>query len=156
MRVSIILIGLGLALGATLIAGSVQAQNDDHLQCYRIRDPLRLEGLVDISSMQFGLEPGCEISTAVLFCVPADAENLEVRDERGGDDDEDDSDSDSDGTASEITLLPLSARPAPGDRICYRVKCPRSDPPAREVTDPFGTRTIRRFRTKMLCTPAVK
>ncbi len=64
MRVSIILIGLGLALGATPISGPVQAQTDDHLKCYQIKGDLKLKGLVDIDTPQFGLDPGCKITKA--------------------------------------------------------------------------------------------
>ncbi len=56
MRVSIILIGL-LALGATLIAGRAQAQIDDHMRCYKIKDTQKLKGTVDIDTAQFGLAP---------------------------------------------------------------------------------------------------
>ena len=43
----------------------------DHLKCYRILDPQKLRGIVDLDSPQFGLEPGCKIRKAMKFCVPA-------------------------------------------------------------------------------------
>ena len=55
MRVSIILIGLGLMLGAVLIGGAVQAQTNDHLKCYQVKGDLKLKGFVDIETPQFGL-----------------------------------------------------------------------------------------------------
>ena len=57
MRAFIRLIRLGLALGAALIAGSVQAQTEDHLKCYRIKGDIKLKGLVNIETAQFGLDP---------------------------------------------------------------------------------------------------
>ncbi len=67
MRASISLIRLGLALGAALIAGSVQAQTEDHLKCYQIKGDLKLKGLVDIETPQFGLDPDCKITKAKFF-----------------------------------------------------------------------------------------
>ena len=43
-----------------------------------------------------------------------------------------------------------------GDRICYDVKCPKVIIDDQEVTDQFGTRTLTKFKAKMVCTPAVK
>lgn len=58
------------------------AQVDDHLKCYKIRDPLLLKRIVDLDSRQFGLEPGCKISRAQLFCVPVTKKVREVFKER--------------------------------------------------------------------------
>ncbi len=140
MRVSIIIIGLGIMLGAVLIAGAVQAQTNDHLKCYQVKGDLKLKGLVDIETPQFGLEPGCKIKKAKFFCAPATKSNVDVVD----------------GEKQPITPLLLSAPPAPGDRICWQVKCPEPFPPDTEVTDQFGTQTLTKFKTKLLCTPAVK
>ena len=48
----------------------VETQIADHLKCYKVTDPLRLSGVVDLNSPQFGAETGCIISKARLFCVP--------------------------------------------------------------------------------------
>ncbi len=141
MRVSIILIGLVLALGAALIAGSVQAQTNDHLKCYRVKGDLKLKGFVNIETPQFGLEPGCKIGKPKFFCVPATKSDVAVIDGK---------------TKQPITPLPLSAPPAPGDRICWQMKCPVSSPPDQVVTDQFGTQTLTKFKARLLCTPAVK
>ena len=141
MRVSIRLIRLGLALGAALIAGSVQAQTEDHLKCYRIKGDIKLKGLVNIETAQFGLDPDCKITKAKFFCVPATKSNVDVVDAK---------------TKDPITPLPLSGRPAPGDRICWQVKCPGALPPDQVVTDQFGTQNLTKFKTKLLCTLAVK
>ena len=141
MRLPIIFTGLGLALGAALIAGPAQAQIGDHMRCYKIKDTQKLKGTVDIDTAQFGLAPNCKISKASLLCVPADKSNESVIDRRTGD---------------PVTPLPLSALPLPGDQLCYRVKCKDTPPPDTEVTDQFGTRLVTKFKERFLCTPAVK
>ena len=141
MRLSIIPIGLGLTLGATLVVGSVQAQTEDHLTCYQVKGDLKLKGLLDLTTPQFGLEEGCRITKPKFFCVPATKSNLDVVDGK---------------TKEPITPLPFSAAPAPGDRICWKVKCPEPFPPDQLVTDQFGTQTLTRLKAKLLCTPAVK
>ena len=40
-------------------AGPAQAQ--DHEKCYKIKDPAKIKGLVDLTTPQFGLESGCVI-----------------------------------------------------------------------------------------------
>ncbi len=140
MRVPIILVGLGLALGVALAAGSVQAQIDDHLKCYKIKDDIKLKGTVDLNSPKFGLEPGCKIGKAKLFCVPATKSNVQVQAKND------------DGP---VDPLPIFGPPAPGDRICYKVKCPGLPPPGTTASDQFGTHNMTRLRAFMLCTPAV-
>jgi len=44
----------------------------------------------------------------------------------------------------------------PGDRLCYKIRCPAPSPPDTLVTDQFGTRTVTRLRARLSCTPAVK
>ncbi len=55
-----------------------------------------------------------------------------------------------------VEPLPIFGPPAPGDRICYKISCPRPFPPEQEVTDQFGTRAVKRLRPFLLCTPALK
>jgi len=43
----------------------------DHLKCYRVKDTLRLSGTLDLNSPQFGLEPGCKVSSTALFRRPS-------------------------------------------------------------------------------------
>jgi uncharacterized protein DUF1566 len=42
------------------------------------------------------------------------------------------------------------------DRICYKVSCPKLDPPVADQTvfDLFGSHTLTKLKTGMLCTPA--
>jgi len=54
-----------------------------------------------------------------------------------------------------ITLLGVSG-PNPGDRICYKIRCPGNPPTLPEISDVFGTRVLRGVRATTLCVPAVK
>jgi hypothetical protein len=126
-----------LALLAT--AGTGRAQIADHLKCYKIKDPLKIIGRADLDTPQLGLDPGCKITSAKLFCVPSTKTNVAVVDKT---------------TKQPITPLSIVG-PDPGDRICYKVKCeqPVAD---QEVTDQFGTRTVTKLKAWVVCTPAVK
>jgi hypothetical protein len=122
-----------------LVATTAPAQMPDHLACYKVTDALNLTGSVDLAAPQLGLDQSCRVSTAKLFCVPATTANPAATDKR---------------TGQPITPLPIPG-PDPGARICYKVKCPKADVPDRLVTDPFGTRVVRKFRGELLCAPAV-
>jgi uncharacterized repeat protein (TIGR01451 family) len=123
------------------LAAPATAQVADHLTCYKVRDPLLFRGTVDLDSPQFGLQPGCRIAshTPPLFCVPSEKTAVDVVNKQG----------------QPITPLPVGG-PDPGDRICYKVRCPAASPPDTEVSDQFGTRTLTRMRARLFCTPAVK
>jgi len=129
----------GLVLAFGFAGAPTQAQEADHLQCYKIADGLKLTGTLDLESPQLGLAPGCRISAAKLFCVSATARNVAATDKA---------------TGEPITPAPVSG-PDPGDRICYKLKCPAASIPDQQATDPFGTRTVRKPRAAMLCTPAI-
>src|SRR5437667_1295835 len=111
----------------------------DHLKCFKVKDALNLAGTVDLDTPQFGADPGCTISKAKLFCVPATKTNVTVTDKS---------------TGAPITPLPVGG-PNPGDRICYKIKCPTAVPD-QQVTDQFGARTLSKFKASLLCTPAVQ
>src|SRR2546426_4175192 len=127
--------------GLFFASAPLHAQVPDHLKCYRIKDPVKLTGIVNLNTPQFGAENGCTISTASLFCVPATKAVVSAKDKA---------------TGSPITPLKFWAPPAPGDRVCYKVKCPRPSPADQQVTDQFGTRILARPKAALLCTPAVK
>ena len=123
----------------TAAAAPATAQVADHLKCYRIKDPLKLAGTADLNTPQFGTDAGCILKNATLFCVPATKTNVTATDKA---------------TGTPITPLPVSG-PQPGDRICYKAKCPNllAD---QSVTDQFGNRTVSKFKASLLCTPAFK
>jgi len=121
---------------------------NDHLKCYKVKDPLRLSGVVDLNGPQYGLEPNCKISRPLLFCVPV------VKTVKSAFDT-------STNPPTPITPQPVPG-PDPGDRICYRISCPPGPSISQLVTDQFGTRGVSgigkgfHFQAFMLCTPAVK
>lgn len=111
-----------------------RAQIADHLECYKIKDPLRLKGIVDLDSPQFGQDAGCKISKAKLFCVPA---SKTVRE-------------------SNVETRLVTGEPQSDDRICYKIKCPPASPVDQETSDQFGTRVLSRVKPTMVYTPARK
>jgi hypothetical protein len=127
------------AVTAVLFASPAVVGAQDHEECYQIKDPSKLKGVVDLTSPQFGLEPGCKVGKAKFFCVPASKSNVSM-------------------TLNNVPLVPLPvyAPPAPVDRICYKVKCPIPGPASQNVTDQFGNRTLTKFKVAYMCTPAVK
>lgn len=129
-------------LSILLLTGVTHAQPFDHEQCYKIKDPVKLSGIVDMDAPQFNLEPGCKIGKAKFFCAPAEKTFVSATDKA---------------TGLPIAPLPLYAPDATVDRICYKAKCPEPvPPPDTNVTDQFGNRTLAKFKTSMICTPAVK
>lgn len=125
----------------------------DHLKCYEIKDPLKLNGTVDIETQQFGLEPGCKIKETKYFCAPA--EKGEVKDKKG----------------RRLDLLNVPSLQIFTDFICYKIECPGFSSedddnddedsadqfiPNQDVTDQFRSREISNFKPSLLCAPAVK
>jgi hypothetical protein len=142
MQSSALAIAPAVLLMVTL-AAPLSAQVADHLKCYQMKDTLNLGGTADLDTPQFGVDPGCKIFRAQLFCVPAIKTNVSVVNKK---------------TRQSITPLPFSGAPQPGDQICYKVKCPTplAPMPDQAVTDQFGNRTLTKFKASFLCTPAVK
>ena len=141
MRRTLGVVTLALALAALSLAlrGSAAAQTPDHLKCYKVKDALKLGGTADLNTPQFGADAGCTVSKAKLFCVPATKTNVAVTDKT---------------TGAPISPLPVSG-PTPGDRICYKVRCPNL-PADQSVTDQFGNRTVSKLKASLVCTPAFK
>jgi hypothetical protein len=125
-----------------LFASGVGAQTD-HLKCYKMKDSLKLTGVLDIDSPQFGLDAGCTVSKAKLFCVPAEKSVVSATDRATGD---------------PITPLPFTTAPTPDDRVCYKVRCPVPAVPLpdQSITDQFGNRVVSKLKASLICTPAVK
>jgi len=98
-----------------------------------------------MNAPQFNVEPGCKIGKAKFFCVPATKTFVSANDKA---------------TKPPTPIgapLPVYAPDSTVDRICYKAKCPEPVvPPDSNVTDQFGNRTLTKFKTKMICTPAVK
>ena len=135
---------LGALVALALGAIPARAQGDaDHLQCYKVTDATlrRLRAIVDLEAPSIGLAPGCKLSKAKLYCVPARQQVQPGTLFDGG---------------HPLTELPYHGRPAETDRICYRVQCSGSVGTAgdRIATDRFGTHELTRLATDMVCTPA--
>jgi hypothetical protein len=111
----------------------------DQLQCFKIKDPLKLKGVVDVRAVKFGLDPGCKIGKPKLYCSKASKLVHEAFDGK-----------------DPIDLSVVLFGPEEQDSICYKVKCPRRAVPDASVTDLFGTRTLSKLKSSMVCAPAVK
>src|SRR5262245_44844950 len=118
------------------LPGAAQSIND-HLKCYRVKDPLKLTGTVDLGTQQFGLDSRCKISEAKYLCLPATMSNAAVTDKT---------------TRTPIALLPVTG-PDAGIRLCYEVECPRAGNGDLEITDEFGARTVSALETALVCVP---
>jgi hypothetical protein len=129
MSRAIVALGIGLALMLGVAARST-AQPQDHLQCFHVKDPLKLEGKVDVES-KLGLEPGCKISRAGLYCTPAQRTVV----------------------TANVVVEPIGGVALPGDLMCYRIVCKKPFPPDQDVSDPFGSRRLRKLVPKLLCAP---
>src|SRR5262249_40447184 len=130
---------IGLALVAMTLPPGGASEVTDHLQCYKIKDPAKLKGLVNLTAPEIGAASGCKVSGAALFCVAASKAVVSAI---------------SNGTA--LTPLPYTGAPAETDRLCYKLTCPAAALPGQQATDQFGTRTLTNFKASMLCTPAVE
>ncbi|HJQ83672.1 MAG TPA: hypothetical protein VKA21_06335 [Candidatus Binatia bacterium] len=131
-RVAVAVFGVMFVLGP----GIARAQLLDHLKCHKVKDPTKLPGTTaDLNAAlqpEFS-SPDCRILKAKYFCVPAAKENVQPAPPR-----------------PDITGQGLLT-----DYVCYTVKCPLQ-PGDRVVTDQFGTRTQTKYKTSLLCVPAVK
>lgn len=150
-----------VALAFTTVAGVASLAGAqpvfDHLTCFKISDPVtpRVGYTVDINPKELDkfapmlgdrttggiFRPGCRVSLgAKYFCIDVEAANAKQ-------------------IVPPYTVATwLQHGPDPGDRLCYKLKCP---PPVSDVeypvVDQFGARTIKvRRTTAFFCTPAVR
>jgi hypothetical protein len=129
-----------LALACALVAVPAWAVTD-HLRCYKVRN-LTLDGLaggVDLGSPELGFTPLCRLKKTALYCIPTTKEVVPGTLRNG---------------QTFFTPLPFAAPPARA-RLCYPLKCPSTGPwPPLTVTDQFGTHSLVRGPTQLVCTPA--
>ena len=111
----------------------------DHLKCYKIKDPNKLRGIVDLNSPQFGLEAGCRIAKTRRFWVPVKKAVISAS---------------VNGTA--ITPSPIAGQNLVDDYVCYTIVCKTTPPTSAKVQDQFSTRTFTRFKASDVCVPARK
>lgn len=132
-------------VGVLLLGGPSAAQPDaDHLACYKIKDPLKQQGLLDLLSPQFGADQGCKIAKRALkFCVPVSKAVQSLVDLSAK-------------PVAPKDPIDVPSAPAAGDYLCYKVKCPKRDIPDVTATDQFGSRDISKLKILELCAPAIK
>jgi hypothetical protein len=111
----------------------------DHLKCYKVKDPNKLSGVVDLTSPQFGLEPGCKISKTRKFCVPVKKAVTSAF-----------------LNGAQITPAPVSGQNLIDDYVCYKILCKTPPPTSAKVEDQFSTRTFTKFKAMEVCVPAHK
>src|SRR5213593_3936275 len=130
-------LALSVALLSAAAAGPAHGQEFlDHLKCHKVKDPMKLNGTT--ADLLTDLQPdfsasGCVLIKPKLFCVPVSKVNVQPPPPR-----------------PDVTGQGLAT-----DYICYSIKCPLQ-PGDRVVTDQFGTRTETKYRSSLLCVPAVK
>ena len=62
---------VGFAALCLTWAASVAAQpTPDHLNCYKMKDPVKLAAVVDLAPW-FAVENGCKVMPAKMLCGPA-------------------------------------------------------------------------------------
>lgn len=133
------LVPLALVL---LLAATAHAVTD-HLQCFKVTNATlkSLKGVVDLDAPGIGLAPGCTLSKAKLYCVPA-AKTVQPGTLFDG--------------RTPLEPLPFPAEAAETGRICYKVKCqkPVGTAPDQVANDQFGLHQFTKLSTEMVCTPA--
>jgi hypothetical protein len=144
---------LGAASGVTPAAA--QAPVFDHMKCYKVRDsqPSKTytSDLAPELTQDFQLEPGDRIvgGSLVKGCrikVPAKYFCIDV-------DDQDTHDVVPPYNPSQWTV----DGPKSGERLCYKLSCPRTLPKTLSVIDQFGTRDVTLLGVaQYLCTPVVR
>ena len=60
-------ISAAAAIALSTVLASYAGAQTDHLSCYKLKDSLKLTGVLDLNSPQFGADTGCIVSKAKLF-----------------------------------------------------------------------------------------
>jgi len=135
---------------AALIAASFSsaaAQEFDHLECYQVKDPLRLRGpkpsWLDLSRAVGATEQCRIVGGFRLYCVPVRKEVTASIERK------------LDGRYEPFVPLPFDGV-SEQSRICYRIRCVDAEPPEGVVSDQFGTRSVEKAKPFLLCGPAVE
>jgi hypothetical protein len=110
-----------------------QAAIFDHLECFSVKDPLKLKGVVNLPSLAGGLYDavGCKIGKAKKYCTPV-AKIV---------------------TATNVPVTPLAGQMLVDDYVCYPITCPKVNI-TQGIVDQFGSRVLEKLKQKELCVPA--
>jgi hypothetical protein len=127
---------IALALTVLLaLASGVRAQTLDHLKCHKMKDSLKLKATADFNALQAQYSAqGCVIGKAKLYCIPATKSNV---------------------TPPEAAPFVVDGQQLDNGFICYNVKC-LDVPPDAALTDQFGSRTLTKLKSAMICAPAIQ
>jgi len=116
-----------------LFRNAALAATDDHLDCVRIKDPLKSKAVVDLITTRYGEEKNCKVRVkSTMLCAPATKSLI-------------------DSTAPSVAY---EGETLTNSKLCYKVKCGKVDHPDPTVFDQFGLRPIRDLRPRLVCTPA--
>jgi hypothetical protein len=120
---------------STSTTTTVPATVFDHLKCYKVKDELKLKGIVDLEgpTPPFTLEQGCKIGKAKKYCVPVMKTVQEAN----------------------VQVVPAPGQDLLDDRVCYKIKCPKVEI-TQTAEDQFGQRTFTKFKAAEVCTPAIR
>jgi hypothetical protein len=124
----------GLLAAALLFSTApAQAAPDDHLDCFKVKDTLKSNAIVDLTTQRYGVESGCKVKVkSAMLCTPA----TKVL------------------ASSTAPALSFDGQSMTNSKLCYKVKCPKVVLPNPLVLDQFGQRTLSKLSPKILCTPA--
>lgn len=116
----------------------------DHLKCYQVKDPVRLKGpkpsWLDLTAAD-GSTDECRIVGGFrLVCVPV-RKDVTAPIQRK-----------LDGGFEDFIPMPSDGF-AEEDKLCYKIRCTSSASTDRDVTDPFGSRTVSKPKPFLLCGP---
>src|SRR6185436_13381815 len=110
MNTRLPIVGLALAVG---VVGTASAQVADHLQCFKTKDAsIVLKGTVALNTALTGPLAPCKISKAAFYCSATVKSSPNVFN-----------------ITVPIVPLAYSGAAVTEDRICYKVACPKVDPP---------------------------
>ena len=160
-RLSFVLLVLfAFVLGLSNVASAA----NDHLKCYKVKDPLMLKGpmpsWLDLTGPQFGTEQCSIVGAYRLFCVPVTKTVTQPIQRKFG----------KPGSVFQpvppkqafqnFTPDPFTGEALAEDKMCYKLKCTNPAPippnPGQTVTDQFGSRKLSNLHPFLLCGPAVK
>lgn len=130
-------------LAALAVGSSTAHAQADHLKCFKAKDSAKFNATATLSALQaqFGVDESCEIKgKGKLFCVPVTKQVTAFEDN----------------SKDGIAQVPITGQVLEDDRVCYKVKCPKTEIASEVVTDQFGARTMEKFKVDLLCTPAIK
>ena len=145
-------------LVAVSLPNTVSAQTEDHLKCYKVKDPLILKSPVPpaakewlrLTGSQFGEENCRVVGGFRLLCVPVTKEI--ITDPRG-------KLKTDKGPPLTFTPVPLSGI-TQEDQLCYKIRCEEKFPeppnPSQDVVDQFADRTLEKLQPFLLCGPVRK